>query len=393
MSEWKRMKWGDIASLEYGKALRNYKNTIKGYPVYGTNGQIGYNENYLCEGPGIIIGRKGAYRGVHYSPEDFYVIDTAFYLNMLSENIDWKWAYYELLTKDINSMDSGSAIPSTSRSDFYELPLTLPPLKYQKIVSNILSSLDDKIELNRKMNETLEEMAMTLYKHWFVDFGPFQDGEFVDSELGRIPKGWEVGKLQELYTTSAGGTPSRKTKSYYQNGTINWLKTKELNDNFIINTEEKITEEAVQKSSAKLFRENTVIIAMYGATVGQLGILASESTTNQACCALLKKYENVDPYIGYLHLKYNRENIINLANGGAQQNINQRIIKQYPIIIPPIDELIEFNHTVKTLFELKREHEFQIITLTQARDYLLPSLISGEIDLSEAKEHVEEVLT
>jgi type I restriction enzyme S subunit len=130
-SDWKDFYWGDIATLEYGKSCRTYADNIGAYPVYGTNGKIGKYIEPLCQHSGVIIGRKGAYRGVHYSNKPFWVIDTAFYLAP-KLNIDLKWAYYNLSTQDINGMDSGSAIPSTSRQDFYALPVKLPPYPNKK---------------------------------------------------------------------------------------------------------------------------------------------------------------------------------------------------------------------------------------------------------------------
>ena len=115
---WNLKRWGDIATLEYGKSIRDYRESSGKYRVFGTNGPIGFHDEALCNSAGIVIGRKGAYRGVHYSPEPFFVIDTAFYLKPKAA-LDLKWAYYELLRFDINSMDSGSAIPSTSRDDFW----------------------------------------------------------------------------------------------------------------------------------------------------------------------------------------------------------------------------------------------------------------------------------
>ncbi|WP_373653487.1 restriction endonuclease subunit S [Schlesneria sp. DSM 10557] len=121
---WETTRWGEIASLEYGKSLKGYQNGEGSVQVFGTNGPIGWHTAKLADGPGIVIGRKGAYRGVHFSPEPFWTIDTAFYLNP-KKLFSWRWAYYELLRVDINSIDSGSAIPSTSREDFYSLPVCL----------------------------------------------------------------------------------------------------------------------------------------------------------------------------------------------------------------------------------------------------------------------------
>ena len=123
-SDWRKCKWGDLATLEYGKGIRGYELATGPFPVYGTNGAVGWHSEPLCPYPGVVIGRKGAYRGVHYVPTPFYAIDTAFYLKPKTNiDIDLKWAFFELLTQDINSMDSGSAIPSTSREDFYQLPV------------------------------------------------------------------------------------------------------------------------------------------------------------------------------------------------------------------------------------------------------------------------------
>ena len=125
---WRIERWRDIATLEYGKSLKGYRESGGHIRVWGTNGPIGWHTEPLCKSAGIIIGRKGAYRGVHYSPEPFFVIDTAFYLKPIVD-FNLMWAYYELLRLDINGMDSGSAIPSTSRDDFYSIPVRVPPLE------------------------------------------------------------------------------------------------------------------------------------------------------------------------------------------------------------------------------------------------------------------------
>lgn len=158
VNQWKRIKWGDVATLKYGKALRGYRDGKGSIPVYGTNGLIGFTDVPLEDNPGVIVGRKGAYRGVHYSEKPFFVIDTAFYLKSKDSSLDLKWAYYHLLTRDINSLDSGSAIPSTSRDDFYALDLLFPPLPEQKSIAHILSSLDDKIKVNAKINHNLDDV-------------------------------------------------------------------------------------------------------------------------------------------------------------------------------------------------------------------------------------------
>jgi type I restriction enzyme S subunit len=163
--------WGEIVELRYGKSLKNYKDVQGKYPVYGTNGPVGFCDKTLCGYPSVIIGRKGAYRGVHYSDTPFFVIDTAYFVEPKFD-INMRWAYYSLLMSDINGLDSGSAIPSTRREDFYALPALIPPRKRQDEIVRVLDSFNSKIELNRQTNQTLEQIAQAIFKSWFVDFEP-----------------------------------------------------------------------------------------------------------------------------------------------------------------------------------------------------------------------------
>lgn len=150
-------KWGDLISLEYGKPVKDKEKKDGKYPVYGTNGQIGTSDlPPLCNHASIILGRKGAYRGVHYSSTPFSVIDTAFYaVNLHPELLDIKWAYYKFLTYDINSMDSGSAIPSTDRYEIYAIEVELPDTSVQEKQVQLLECFDDKILNLRQINDNL----------------------------------------------------------------------------------------------------------------------------------------------------------------------------------------------------------------------------------------------
>lgn len=360
MSEWKEYKWGDLATLEYGKGLQNYLHDDRKFPVYGTNGKIGTTDNFLSDHAGIVIGRKGAYRGVHYSATPFYVIDTAFYLKPKVKNLEMKFAYYQLLTVDINYMDSGSAIPSTSREDFYDLDILLPSPQEQKSIVDVLEGLDDKIDLLHRQNKTFEALAETLFRQWFVE-----EQEGYSIKLGNVVK------------TSSGGTPSRTKMEYYSNGSIWWVKSKELQGSYIFETEETVNDEAVKNSSAKLFPANTILIAMYGATVGEYGILAEPATCNQAICALIPN-ENYPYTFLFILTKFNKKNLINMAGGSAQQNISQELIQE--LEIPKSNERIkEFHIETEPMFKKIKSNSIQIRTLTQLRDTLLPKLMSGEV--------------
>lgn len=199
MSDWERTSWGAVADLRYGKALRDYRTQMGRVRVFGTNGAVGYTDVAQATGPGVIIGRKGAYRGVHYSPGDYWVIDTAFYLAP-KRPLDLRWAYYSLQLADINGLDSGSAIPSTTRESFGSLAALVPSLPEQQRIAQVLGALDDKIAANTALAATADEWLQSRYRHavragaveaplikeFVIDFGePFGGAHFVDPGIGR----------------------------------------------------------------------------------------------------------------------------------------------------------------------------------------------------------------
>ena len=299
------------------------------------------------------------------------------------------WLIYYLQSPNANqyilSHLRGSTQSYISLKSLRDMPVSIPPTSIQNKIVSILSSIDEKIELNNKINDNLEQMAQAIFKNQFVDFEPFKNGKFVESELGLIPEGWKVDMLENTCKfLSSGGTPSTKNSNYYA-GDIKWFSTKELNDNFLINSEKHITLDAIANSSAKLFPKGTVLMAIYAApTVGRLGILCDDSTFNQATVGLDVK-ENVGLYFIYLTLLNQREKLNNLANGAAQQNLNVSIVKKYKILVPNESILIDFNNLIKPIFSQIENLQLQNDQLKKKRDLLLPKLMSGETDVSQVE--------
>jgi len=262
---------------------------------------------------------------------------------------------------DLISRSTGSVVEHLNVKDIKHFDIRVhADFEIQNSIAEILSSLDDKIDLLHRQNKTLEQLAETLFRQWFVE-------EAEDDNV----------KLGEVVKTSSGGTPSRAKMEYYFNGTIEWVKSKELQGSFIFETEEKVTDDAVKNSSAKLFPVNTILIAMYGATVGEYGILAEPATCNQAICALIPN-ENYPYTFLFILTKLNKENLINMAGGSAQQNISQELIQE--LEIPKSKERIkEFHAEVEPMFQKIKSNTTQIRTLTQLRNTLLPKLMSGEV--------------
>ena len=269
----------------------------------------------------------------------------------------------------IRSCQTGTTVRMITKANIESYSFLAPNKKCRDRIVSILSSLDDKIEVNRRINEQLEELAGALFKSWFVDFEPFKDGEFVESELV---------KLGSVINTTSGGTPSRKHMEYY-GGNHGWVKSKELNGTFIIDTEETITDDAIAKSSAKLLPEKSILIAMYGATVGQYAVLSKPMTCNQAVCALLPNDDYPYTFL-FMFAKNKKDELINKAVGSAQQNISQILIKDLDIS-NDTKKIKEYHKIVGPAFEIILKNQQEIHHLTTLRDTLLPKLMSGEISV------------
>lgn len=282
----------------------------------------------------------------------------------------------------LNISSVGATRNAITKGMIEDLEISAPDLKTQQRIASILSSLDVAIELNQQINKTLEEMAKAIFKEWFVAFNfPNATGKFQETEIGKIPFGWKLGKLGDIYKTTSGGTPSRAKLEYYKNGIYQWVKSKELNNSFLIDTEEKITEDALKKSSAKLVPKYSVLIAMYGATVGEIGIISNEATCNQAICAFLPNIDYPFSFI-YQFLLLNKQDIISQAVGSAQQNISQQLLLNYSLAIPPAELVKAFHKLVEPLFFQIEQNVEENQSLSNLRDTLLPKLMKGEININ-----------
>ncbi|QED38987.1 restriction endonuclease subunit S [Antarcticibacterium arcticum] len=300
----------------------------------------------------------------------------------------------QFFKKQIQTHSIGSVQDNINLGTFQRVEFTVPPLEEQKSIASILSALDDKIELNLKMNKTLEEMAMALYKHWFVDFGPFQDGEFVDSELGKIPKGWEVKTLEDEFKITIGRTPPRKEKEWFssENG-VKWISIKDMGNcgTYIFNTSEYLTKEAVVKKNVPQVPEDTVILS-FKLTVGRVAITTENMVSNEAIAHFLKK-KNTLLSVEYLYsaLKSFDYNSLGSTSSIATA-VNSKTVKSMKILVPAKSVLDNFQQEIFSFFELIKTNSKETQTLTQLRDTLLPKLISGEVRVKDVEKILSEVL-
>ena len=276
------------------------------------------------------------------------------------------------------STANGATVAHVNMPTIRNLKLSLPPLATQHRIATILSRYDSLIENYQKQIKLLEEAAQRLYKEWFIDlhFPGHENTKIVDG----VPEGWEKKKVKEVCDTTSGGTPSRSKTEFYT-GDILWVKTKELNDDFIFDTEEKITEDAIRNSSAKMVPSGSILMAMYGATIGKLGIATKELSCNQACCVFLLPEDSTLRLYLYNWLLNSRTLLISMGKGAAQPNLSQDMIKNLEVVVPSSCLLAKFDSKVKPLYRIMSYHSSQIRLLTEARDRLLPKLMSGEIEI------------
>lgn len=298
---------------------------------------------------------------------------------------DYRFVYYALCNDYtyLASLANGGAQQNLNAQQIKDFAIPLPSLEGQKRIANILSSLDDKIELNRRINENLEQQAQALFKSWFVDFEPFKDGKFVDSELGMIPEGWRVGTLEEIGQIIGGGTPSKANSSFYCENGIPWITPKDLSINkskYISRGENDITEIGYRNSSAKKIPAGSVLFSSR-APIGYIAIANNEVTTNQGFKSVIPT--KAGTCFIYLFLQLYKKYIESLATGSTFKEASGALMKSLKLKIPPQSIFENFEFMLNPLFSQQCVLESEIDHLSKLRDTLLPRLMSGELAITD----------
>lgn len=342
----------------------------------------------------IIVTHRGTLGQIVYVPVnskyDRYVISQSqFRFRCKADLVDVQYLVYYFHTREgqykILANASQVGVPALARatSTFRLIDIKLPPLATQRRIASILSSLDRKIELNNKINADLEEMAQAIFKNWFVDFEPFKNGKFVDSELGMIPEGWKVGRLDEIADVVGGSTPSKAKPEYYTQKGIAWLTPKDLSNHPAVYTsrgEIDITEEGYNSTSTKLMPKGTVLFTSR-APIGYISIALNDICTNQGFKSLVPKKAGTCSL--YCFLKYVTPEIENKSTGSTFKEASGSLMKSLQVIIPEQKDFEEFEAIVSPLFARIESLEKENSRLSLLRDTLLPRLMSGELEVPE----------
>ena len=339
-----KVKLTEICTPKQWKTIPTNALLEEGYPVYGANGIIGYYDEYNHEEPVIAITCRGATCGtINLTVPKAYITGNAMCLDNVCADVLPDYLYYCLLHYNFNNIISGSAQPQITRQGLAKVEIELHPIIEQGKIINSLRKSKAIINARQSQLQKLDELIKARFVEMF--------GGIHDSSL------YPYVPVKELTHVISGGTPSRDVLEYWRDGTIPWVKTTELQNKIITEVDEHITSKGLAASSAKIVPPNTTLIAMYGQgkTRGMTGYLGISASTNQACACILPSPEINSVYIWkYFELSYDK--LRNMAKGGNQPNLNGNMIKNFPVLVPPIkrqEEYVQFvNQTDKSKLQV-----------------------------------------
>ncbi|WP_180974629.1 restriction endonuclease subunit S [Akkermansia muciniphila] len=372
MEEWKIYKIGDLFShFKSGKGIKADEITPKGdYPVFGGNGLRGYTSRYNFEGDCAIIGRQGAFCGnVRYFKGKAYMTEHAI-IAVANDNNNTRFLAYLLGVMKLGRFSGQSAQPGLAVSELAKQLISVPALSLQNKIASILSSLDDKIELNRRLNDNLEQQATSLFESWFVNHDPWN---------GVRPPDWINAPLGSFVEIKRGGSP-RPIQYYLSDSGLRWLKISDvtsLSSPFVREIKEYIKEDGLRKT---VFLHAGELVLSNSATPGIPKILDVDTCIHDGWLYFPKS--ELSKYYLYLFFKYIRKELIALSNGSVFNNLKTDILKAFPVTKASETILKEFDTLVIPLFDAMLNADRENFKLVAMRDALLPKLMSGEIDVS-----------
>ncbi|MDB3932946.1 restriction endonuclease subunit S [Luminiphilus sp.] len=379
----------------------------RNFQVFGSNGVIGQCDEFNTPAGTIVIGRVGTYCGsLHYSSEQCWVTDNAI-RGTAKTGADPRYCYYLLLTKNLHALRGGSGQPLINQTSLKSLEVPERNFAEQKAIAHILGTLDDKIELNQKMNQTLEEIAKAIFKSWFVDFDPvrakaegrptglppeirdlFPDG-LVDSEIGKIPMGWEVTIVSGFGNVVCGKTPSTKDPENF-GGEFPFITIPDMRGNLIsLSTERSVSEKGASTLKGKMLPAGSICVSCI-ATPGLVSIITGDSFTNQQINSIVPFSEGDREYLLFSMMTFG--DLISSAGSGGSvfANLSTGRFKELPILQASEQIRTVFSKIVRPMLRRIELSQKEITTLSQLRDTLLPKLISGELRIPDAEKFLEE---
>ena len=375
--EWKEDVLGNVLEVKYGK---DHKKLADGqYPVYGSGGLMRYVDSKLYDGPSILIPRKGTLNNIMFVDNPFWTVDTMFWSIINTDKVDPKFLFYSICKRDFASMNVGSAVPSMTVNILNDIQISYPKnIEDQRRIASILSSLDRKIELNDKINADLEEMVQAIFKNWFVDFEPFKDGKFVDSELGMIPEGWKVGRLTEI-ASYMNGLAMQKFPPENDEDSLPVLKIKELGQGFCGTDSDRCS--CNIKDECKI--HNGDVIFSWSGTLLVDVWCGGDCGLNQHLFKVTSK--DYPKWFYYYWTKHHLQEFIHIAKDKAvtMGHIKRGHLEEAMVAIPDNDSMEKAHELFEPILSKMISLRLESSRLSLLRDTLLPRLMSGELEVPE----------
>jgi len=385
------------------------------YPYYGASGIVDYVDGFLFDGEYLLIAEDGENLRTRTTPIAFlargkFWVNNHAHIVRGNQEADTRFLMYALAATDISGYLTGSTMPKLTQGNMKRIPLLTPSLPEQRAIAHILGTLDDKIEVNRRMSETLEAMARALFKSWFVDFEPVRakmEGRWdrgqslpglpahlydlfpdrlVDSELGEVPEGWEVKPIGDIADVVGGSTPRTDMSEYWEQGVYYWATPKDLSrlsTPVLLDTERKITDAGLAQISSGLLPKGTVLLSSR-APIGYLAIAEVPLAINQGFIAM-KPHPGISNLFLLRWASVAHDEIASYANGSTFLEISKTNFRKILLVVPSFPIMQAFDRVARSMYLKVVEHEGESRTLAVLRDALLPKLISGEIRVKDVK--------
>ena len=372
MSEWQKTYLRDLIVIKNGKDHKKLKNGQ--YPVYGSGGIMRYADSYLYDQESVLLPRKGTLNNIQFVTEPFWTVDTCYYTVVNRDKVLPYFLYCCLCKMDIQSLNTGSAVPSMTFEKYYSIEVPIPPLSTQHRIANILSHYDSLIENYQKQIKLLEEAAQRLYKEWFIDlrFPGHENTNLIDG----VPEGWEKKKVNSIIELQSGF--AFKSSTFDDNGAYKIVTIKNVKDGaFDGDNVSRIVAIPEKMPKHCVLADGDILLSLTG-NVGRVCIVNGKNyLLNQRVAKLATDYK------AFAYCLFRSRDMFievnNLANGAAQQNVSPIRIGGIKMLLPNMDMLQKFESTASKLITRIIYLQSQLRLLTEARDRLLPKLMSGEI--------------
>lgn len=365
MPDWNTGELGEFITLKRGYDLPQQKRQDGNVPIFSSSGITGTHSDAMAKAPGVITGRYGTIGEVFFAAEDFWPLNTTLYVEDFHGNNE-KFIYYFLKTLEWSKFTSASAVPGINRNTVHKEIVRIPNLDTQKKIATMLSLLDDKINLNDKINDNLQQQLFLLYEN-----------------IALTSSCTNETKLSDLCAFQEGYVNPAQTHPEYFDGEVKWLRAVDINESFITETSRTLTRAGFEsaKKSALLFKPNTIAISKSG-TIGRLGIIADFMCGNRAVINIAPNDANMLAFI-YCFLKSKQREFPDMAVGSVQKNLYVSLLEPLAVSIPDDESLAIFNAAGASLLNSIHNNCVENTKLANLRDTILPKLMSGEIDVSD----------